>query len=346
MLVDTNLSMAGYTGDRVPAMQKRMIEAMEAIPGVTRVGLTDIPPLHMGWAVSRVFTSKTTDLRPWNAAAQAITYKISPGYFQAAGTAVLAGRTFSRRDDKGAPPVAVINQEFARKLFGSVTNALGRYYKMPDGTRVQVVGIAEDGKYTANIAEDPQPAMFLPILQSPESDTWLVLRSSRDPQQLVAAIRSKLRDLDTGLPSFIQTWNEEMNGALFAPRMATASLGVLGVMGAMLSIVGIFGMAAYSVSKRLKELGIRIALGAQRKEVLQAALGRSFKLLAWGSAAGLLLGILAARVLASVVYQATPRDPLVLAGVVVAMSLLGLVATWIPARRALSVDPMILLREE
>jgi predicted permease len=346
MLVDTDLSMAGYTRDRVPAMQKRMIEAMEAIPGVTRVGLTDIPPLHMRWAVSPVFTNKTTDLRPWNAAAQAITYKISPEYFQAAGTALLAGRTFSRRDDKGAPPVAVINQEFARKLFGSVTSALGRYYKMPDGARVQVVGIAEDGKYTANIAEDRLPAMFLPILQWPANDTWLVLRSSRDPQQLVAAIRSKLRDLDTGLPSFIQTWNEEMNGALFAPRMATASLGVLGVMGAMLSIVGIFGMAAYSVSKRLKELGIRIALGAQRKEVLQAALGRPFKLLAWGSAAGLLLGILAGRVLAFVVYQATPRDPLVLAGVVVAMSLLGLVATWIPARRALSVDPMILLREE
>ena len=346
MLVDTDLSMAGYTRDRVPAMQKRMIEAMEAIPGVTRVGLTDIPPLHLGWAVSPVFTNKTTDLGPWNAAAQAITYKISPEYFQAAGTALLAGRTFSPRDDKGAPPVAVINQEFARKLFGSVTGALGGYYKMPDGTRVQVVGIAEDGKYTANLAEDPQPAMFLPILQSPANDTWLVLRSSRDPQQLVTAIRSKLRDLDTGLPSFIQTWNEEMNGALFAPRMATASLGVLGVMGAMLSIVGIFGMAAYSVSKRLKELGIRIALGAQRKEVLQAALGRPFKLLAWGSAAGLLLGILAGRVLASVVYQATPRDPLVLAGGVVAMSLVGLVATWIPARRALSVDPMILLREE
>jgi ABC-type antimicrobial peptide transport system permease subunit len=124
------------------------------------------------------------------------------------------------------------------------------------------------------------------------------------------------------------------------------SLGVLGLMGAMLSITGIFGMAAYSVSKRLRELGIRIALGAQRKEVLQAALGRPLKSLAIGSAAGLILGLLATRVLAYIVYQATPRDPLVLAGVVLAMLLLGLVATWIPAQRALSVDPLILLREE
>ena len=137
-----------------------------------------------------------------------------------------------------------------------------------------------------------------------------------------------------------------MDHPLFASRMATLSLGVLGLMGAMLSVTGIFGMAAYSVSKRLRELGIRIALGAQRKEILQAALGRAFKLLAIGSAAGLLLGILASRVLASIVYQATPRDPLVLAGVVLAMLLLGLVATWIPAQRALSIDPLILLREE
>ena len=133
---------------------------------------------------------------------------------------------------------------------------------------------------------------------------------------------------------------------MFPSRMATISLGVLGMMGAMLSITGIFGMAAYSVSKRLKELGIRVALGAQRKEVLQAALGRALKLLAIGSAAGLLLGILASRVLAFIVYQATPRDPLVLAGVVLAMLLLGLVATWIPAQRAMSVNPLILLREE
>jgi ABC-type antimicrobial peptide transport system permease subunit len=120
----------------------------------------------------------------------------------------------------------------------------------------------------------------------------------------------------------------------------------MGVMGAVLAITGIFGMAAYSVSKRLRELGIRIALGAQRKQVLEAALGRALRLLAFGSAAGLLLGILASRVLASIVYQATPRDPLVLGCVVLAMLLLGLVATCIPAQRALSVNPLILLHEE
>ena len=155
-----------------------------------------------------------------------------------------------------------------------------------------------------------------------------------------------LRDIDPGVLVKIRPWSEELGGILFPSRMATVSLGVLGAMGAMLSITGIFGMAAYSVSKRLRELGIRIALGAKRKEVLQTALGRSLKLLAIGSAAGLLLGILASRVLAFIVYQATPRDPLVLAGVVLAMLLFGLVATWIPAQRALSVNPLILLREE
>ena len=115
---------------------------------------------------------------------------------------------------------------------------------------------------------------------------------------------------------------------------------------AVLAVTGIFGMAAYSVSKRLRELGIRVALGAQRKEVLKAALSRPVKLLAYGSVAGLLLGLLASRVLALIVYQATPRDPVVLAAVVFAMAMLGLLATWIPARRALAVDPMILLRDE
>jgi len=346
MLANTDLGMAGYSDDRVPAMQKRMLDQVESIPGVISVGLVGpCQPLTMGGVTPLVFNDKTSDLRESNAAARAFMYNISPEYFQAAGTALLAGRVLSWHDDKNSPRVAVINRAFAGKIFGSIPNALGGHYKMKDGTRVEVVGIVEDGKYF-NLAEDPQAAMFLPILQSPSSVSWLVVRSGRDPQQVMAAIRSKLQELDAGLPVYIQPWSKEMDGALFASRVATVSLGVLGVMGAMLSITGIFGMAAYSVSRRLREFGIRVALGAQHKEVLQAALGRAVKLLAIGSAAGLALGILAARVLAFIVYQATPRDPLVLTGVVLAMALLGLVATWIPAQRALSVDPLVLLRED
>jgi ABC-type antimicrobial peptide transport system permease subunit len=133
---------------------------------------------------------------------------------------------------------------------------------------------------------------------------------------------------------------------LFPARIATAALGVMGLLAAMLAITGIFGMAAYTVSRRLRELGIRIALGAVRGQLIQAALARPFIVLVTGSLAGLVLGILASRLLAAVVYEASPRDPLVLLGAVASMILIGLIATWIPARRALTINPAQLLRED
>jgi predicted permease len=347
MLVRIDPTLAGYQGAGVPVMQQRMIDAVKTIRGVTSVGLVgEYPPLHVGWNNTEVFTERSTDLRLANAAADAIVYDVSPGYLSAAGTTLLSGRQFTLHDDRNSPRVAIVNREFVRKVFGSATGPIGGYFKMKDGTRIQVVGIVEDGKYTANLAEDRKAAMFLPILQSPSNDAWMVVRSGRDPRQLGEAIREQLRNLDAALPVFMQTWNQEMSGALFAPRVAALSLGVLGLMGAVLSITGIFGMAAYSVSRRKRELAIRIALGAARNEILRTALGRAIKLLASGSAAGLILGFIASRVLAAIVYRATPRDPLVLVGVVLAMAMLGLAASWIPARRTLSLDPMILLREE
>ena len=347
MMAGVNLVTAGYSAEKVPAMQRRMIEAMASIHGVQAVGMVNgYPPLvYTAANRSSVFKDETSDLRPPNAAAMPFEYDVSPGYFEAAGTGLLAGRTFSWQDDKNAPAVAVINRDFAVKIFGSVTNAIGKEFKVQDGTRVQVVGVVEDGKYMS-LTESQQPAMFLPFLRTPESSSYLVVRSHRDPQQLAAAMRGKLRELDAGLPVDVESWRSLLEVVLFPSRMATMALGVMGIMGAMLSITGIFGMAANSVSKRLRELGIRMALGARRREVLQSALGRPLKLLVVGSVAGLVLGILATKVLAFIVYQATPRDPLVLAGVVLAMCLLGLLATWIPAQRALSVNPLILLRED
>jgi hypothetical protein len=271
--------------------------------------------------------------------------RTSPEYLRAAGTALLAGRDFTWHDDQQAPRVVMVNREFAGRMFGSASNAIGRFFKLQSGTRVQVIGVIEDGKYES-LAEDPTAAIVLPILQSPANETWLVVRSSADESALAQAIRDRLRQLDRGLPSLIQPWEAAMAIPLFPARMAAAALGILGLMGAVLSVTGIFGTAAYSISQRLKELGIRMALGAQRKHVLHASLGRPFKLLALGSAAGLLLGLVASRVLAFIVYQATSSDPLILAGSTVAMALLGLFATWIPARRAMSVDPLPLLRQD
>jgi predicted permease len=345
MLVDTDLDMAGYSGDQVAIMQRRAVDAVAAIPGVTAAGLVERPPLSMGWSTNVVFKDGVTDTKLSNKAADAFQYRISPGYFHAAGTALLMGRTITWQDDSKAPRVAVVNAEFAREVFGSVAGAVGGYYKIYGGTRIQVLGIVEDGRYRT-LTEHQQPAMFLPFLQMPSSSTTLVVRSTGDPQQLVAALQEQLRKLDAGLPYTISTWTKTLDSALFASRVATVSLGVLGVLGAMLAVTGIFGMAAYSVSRRLRELGIRIALGAQRREVLGAALGRAFRLLVFGSVAGLVLGLAATKVLAFIVYQASPRDPLVLCGVVLIMLMLGLLAAWIPAQRALKADPLMLLREE
>jgi predicted permease len=344
-LVNTDLQMAGYTGDRLPQMQRRMLDAAAGIPGVTAVGYASNLALSLGGGDSYVYTDGTTDFRPTNQAADAMNYNISPGYLDAAGTTLLAGRNLTPSDDSKAPKVALVNREFATKVFGSVNKAVGGHFKYWGGERAEVVGVVEDGKYRT-LTEDQKPAMFFSFLQHQESDTWLLVRSGREPEEIAKALDEKLHGLDAGLPFTLQTWTREMGSALFAARVASVALGVLGLLGAMLAVTGIFGMASYTVSKRLRELGIRMALGARRKQVLRAALGRAFVLLSVGSVAGMMLGVLASKVLSFIVYQAAPRDPVVLGGVVLTMLVLGLVAAWVPAQKALRVNPMILMREE
>jgi predicted permease len=344
-LVSTDLRMAGYSRDDQSKMQRRMLDAVSSLPGVTAAGYISQIPLGLGGSDSDVFKDSTTDYRPSNAAGDAMDYNISPGYLQAGGTRLLAGRDLRFGEDKKAPTVALINRQFAVKVFGSVQGAIGGHFKFWSGSRAEVVGVVEDGKYRT-MTEDQQPAMFFSFEQHDDSGTWLVVRSQRNPQEMARAIETTLHGLDSGLPLIIRPWPEEMDTALFAARVASVALGVLGLLGAMLAVTGVFGMASYVVSKRLRELGIRVALGAGRQEILRTAMGRAFLLLAAGSVAGVALGLLGTRVLSFIVYQASPKDPFVLAGVTTTMLLLGLLASWIPARRALAVDPLILLREE
>ena len=345
LLVECDLRMAGYTDDRAAQMQQRMLDAIAAIPGVTAAGYVSNLPLSLGGGDSYVYTDSTTDFRPTNYAADAMDYNISPGYLEAAGTTLLAGRNLTTQDNSKAPTVALVNRRFAVKVFGSVDKAVGGHSKYWGTKRAEVVGVVEDGRYRS-LTEDQMPAMFFSFAQQPSTGTWLVVRSQRTPQQIAPALDTAMRSLDSSLPFTERTWTEEMNSALFAARVASVALGILGLLGATLAVTGIFGMASYVVSKRLRELGIRVALGASQKQILSASLGRAFRLLLIGSVAGLVLGVLFTRVLSFIVYQATPKDPLVLVGVTATMLLLGLLASWIPARRALAVDPLILLREE
>ncbi len=345
MLVHSDLQMAGYAKEQQPIVQQKMLDAAAAIPGVTAAGYADRLPLSLGGNDSSVYKDSVTDFRPSNSTTDAQQFDVSPDYFRAAGTTMLAGRTFTLHDESKAPMVAVVNREFARVMFGSVDKAVGSYYRRWGGQRVQVVGVVEDGKYET-LTERPQTAMFYSFLQEPASDVWLVVRSGREPQEISAALERTLKGIDPALPLNITTWGRELDSALFASRVATVALGVLGLLGAMLAITGLFGMASYIVSKRMRELGIRMALGAGQQKILAAALGRAFRLLAIGSIAGVVLGVMATQLLSYIVYEATPRDPLVLGGVVLTMMVLGLVASWIPAQRALAVDPMILLRQE
>lgn len=347
MLVGVNLASAGYHEKQIEPFNRKMIEAMCSIPGVEAAGLVNnYPPLVYTAAFrEKVFTEQTRELTSRNVAMQPFRFNVSPGYLKAAGTTLLAGRDFTWSDEQNPVVPSLANRQFAVQMFGGITGAMGRHFRTGDGTLAEVVGIVEDGKYLS-LTEDRQPAILMPSMRSNDPQSYVVVRSRRDPQQLQALMRAKMHELDTGLPIDIQSWNQLLEVVQFPAKVATMALGVLGMMGGVLSIAGIYGMAAYSVSRRLKEFGIRVALGAKRTTVLKNALGRAVRLLVIGSAAGLALGLLATRVLAAIVYQATPRDPVVLAGVVLAMALLGLLATWIPAQRALSVDPMILLREE
>ncbi len=345
VIAHSDLKMSGYSDDTSHAAQRRMIDAAAAIPGVSAAGLISNIPLSLSSGDSSVYKDTTTDFRPSNIADDAMDYNISPGYLQASGTRLLAGRDITYDDNKNSPTVALINRQFAIKVFGSVQKAVGGHFKFWGGNRAEVIGVVEDGKYRT-LTEDPTAAMFFPLQQHASTDAWLVVRSDRDPSEIAHAIETSIHSLDSSLPVDIIPWSAEMNTALFPSRVASVALGVLGLLGAMLAVTGIFGMASYTVSKRLRELGIRVALGAGRRQILLASLGRALRLLAMGAAGGLVLGMLATRVLSHIVYQATPGDPLVLSAFAVTMLLLGLLAAWIPARRALAVDPLILLREE
>jgi len=345
MLADTDLRLVESGGDVSIEKKKAMIEAVRNIPGVAAAGTVNRVPFNGGLRGVPIFQPGTTEFTLNNSVLAPYVFTISPGYLEAAGTRLLGGRDFSWQDTTQTPYVAMVNETFARKMWGD-TSAIGQRF-IVRGNLTEVVGVVEDGKYH-NMQESQQPVAYLSLSQNEQNQMIFVARSQRAQHEMAATLERTLTSLEPDARIKVQSWLDVLGGlnALFPARAATIALCVMGLLAAMLAVTGIFGMAAYNVSRRMKELGIRVALGARTKHVMSTAVGRPIALLVVGSSLGLLLGVLASRLLGQIVYQANPRDPMVMVGAVLTMALLGIAASAIPALRALAVDPSKLLREE
>jgi predicted permease len=339
-----DLSQAGYTGDAIEQFQRRVLDKVSALPGVESAAYAGTTPLGDS-GTTDIYPQTATEFKGSTRAFNGFFFDVSPGYFRAAETGLIAGRDVSFSDTAKTPRVAVVNREFARRMFHS-EDAVGKYFKNAAGQPIEIIGMAADGKYLA-LAENPQPAVFYPIAQQGSAATQLIVRTNGPAEEMVGTVRKAMHELDPSVPlRESNLWTHSMALNFFPAEVATVALSLFGAFGLLLSIAGTFGLASYTVSKRLRELSIRVALGAQGRQVLSAALGRMLILLGSGSLVGIALGLAGSHLLSAIVYQASAQDPLVIVGVALTMVLTGLLSVTGPVRRVLRIDPAILLREQ
>jgi predicted permease len=344
---DTDL--AHYSEDQTGQFYANLLHRARSAPGVRSAALTSIVPLDGQDSVDIVPEGYQMPARQ-----QALTIfdaYVSDGYFDTLGVPIQQGRGFLESDGKGAPLVAVVN-EHAAKHFWSKGNALGKRFhlKSASGELVQIVGIARTAKYIW-IAEPPLDFVYLPFRQHAQSGLALVAESNAaDAATLAPALREVVRGLDPDMPVFnVRTMQDFYDqNAVKVPNMVVKTVGGMGLMGLILAIVGLYGLVAYSVSRRTREIGIRMALGADRTKVVRMVLSQGLQLGAAGVAVGLVVSVFACNVLTSRLWIATFDHVSPLVYVAIALPLLAIsgMATWAPARRASRIDPMSALREE
>jgi predicted permease len=349
-ILSLDFNLAHYHDVTALPAQRRILDAALALPGVSSAALSSSVPLDLiGNSTTAIYREGKAPLNRRDILFGAQYYSISPRYFETAGTRMLAGRDVTWHDDKNSPPVAIVNQTFARHLFGT-PNALGRVFRDGSGTNLTIVGIVEDGKY-GSLNEEPAPALFYSVAQNPDTDTHVLIRTAAPATlarpHLAAALIGIVESVDPNLPiGGIAPWQQIIGPVLFPARAATIALGILGLLALTLAITGIFGLASYSVARRMRDFGIRLALGASRNSILNNALGRVATIVLIGSSLGMLLGLASTRILAAIVYGASASDPLVVSAVVLTMLATGILSAALPARRALHIEPASLLREE
>jgi putative ABC transport system permease protein len=345
-----DLGLQGYDEPRGQQFYKQLTERVQSLPGVEAAAVSSYIPLSLNYNSRNVFVEGKPAERGDNAPIS-MNASAGPGYFKALGTPIVQGREFTEQDQEKSEQVAIVNETFVRRLMPelqSPAEAVGKRFSFsaPEGPFRRIVGVAVGGKYF-NIAEDPRPFIWTPLTQDYQSSGILTVRTKGNPDALFGPVRGQVQSLDPNLPLFdVKTLIEHMKFALFPAKVAATVLGVFGLVALLLSAVGVYGITSYAVAQRTHEIGIRLALGAQLGDVLRLVLSHGLKLTIIGAAIGLFGAYLVTRAITSVLYGVSATDPLTFGGVSVLLVGVALIASYVPARRATKVEPLVALRNE
>lgn len=354
--VDPQLS--NYHREQIGGLYKQMLERIGSVPGVTSVSLSRQGLLSGSGTQGSIrvpgFTPPPQEnqvVRSGDRVELDVPYlsQVGPNFFRTLGMTIVRGRDISPQDNETAPRVAVVNEAFARYYFGS-EDPIGRRFDRgeEDGGEVEIVGVVRDAK-SESVKEQTPRTFYVPFLQDPSSwrETTFQVRTAGDPLATVAAIRHEVQSLEPNLPLFrIKTLEQQVDETLGQERLVTTLASLFGVLALLLACAGLYGVLSYSVSRRTREIGIRMALGAKRADVLRFFVRQGMTLVLFGVVVGLAAAFALTRFMSSLLFGISNTDFLTFAGVAAGLSVVGLLACYMPARRATKVDPSVALRSE
>lgn len=336
-----------YDEGRGQQFFRAAIERAQATPGVESVTIADAPPFIGGFART-VFPEGQNEASGYRGTLTQLN-DVAPSYFQTLRIPLLSGREFTDSDRATTHPAAIASEAMAKHFWPNepTEKVVGkRFHFFGDPTLREIVGVVRN-TVVNNIGEEPQPFAYLPLMQNYSPAATLLVRTSGRPEALISAVRSQVQSLDTNLAlTNVQTIDELMSQGLWAPRMGAALLAVFGGLALVLAVIGVYGVLSYSVNQQTREIGIRVAMGAQTGRVLGLVVGQGMRLAAAGLILGLLVAFAAMRFLSSLLFGVSAHDPLTFGGVALILALAAVLACYIPARRATKVDPIIALRYE
>jgi predicted permease len=344
-------SLHHYSPDQLHKFYRNLTDRTRALPGVRSVNFTNVVPLSIGGSSGPLEALAAPGKMK---EAEADWFNVSPGFFETLSIPLLRGRDFANESTDG-PRVALINQELAAQLFpgGNAVGQLIYQPAFPGSPRIgyQVIGVVGNAK-SRFISEEMRPSFYMSLAQTPVQGedllgTIIMIKTETNPLALADAVQAQIHSLDPNLPIFnIETMEKHVGQALLLPRLAGTLFGVFGASGLLLASIGLYGVVNFAVKRRTREIGIRMALGAEHNAVVRMVAGQGALMVAIGLVFGLAISLAVSRVAAALLFGVSPTDPLTFAGVSLILIAVALVAVMLPARRAAKLDPMIALRHE